>query len=126
MKYITSKILSFAIVLLGVAALVPAPAMAVNVITDSCKGAGASAKICDADKENIEEDGTVATLINILMFGLGSIAVIAIIVGGIIYATSNGDASKTKRAKDIILYSVVGLIVALMAWGIVSFVLQRF
>lgn len=126
MNYLKAKILTFAVVLLGVAAFVPAPAMAVNVITDSCKGANASATLCDVEKKNIENNGTVATLINVMMFGLGTIAVIAIIIGGITYATSNGDSSKTKRAKDIILYAVIGLVVAIMAWGIVSFVLQRF
>jgi len=49
-----------------------------------------------------------------------------IIVGGIRYATSNGDQSAVKGAKDTILYAVVGLIVALVAYAIVNFVINQF
>jgi uncharacterized membrane protein YjfL (UPF0719 family) len=49
-----------------------------------------------------------------------------IIVGGIKYVISNGDSSKVKSAKDTIMYSVVGLVVALLAYAIVKFVLTQF
>lgn len=52
----------------------------------------------------------------------GLMATIAIIVGGIMYSTSMGDAGKTKKARDTILYGVIGLIVAVMSFAIVSFV----
>lgn len=56
---------------------------------------------------------------------LGIAAVIAIIVGGIMYATSAGDPNQITRAKNIILYSVVGIVVVLMAFTITSFVIGR-
>ena len=56
---------------------------------------------------------------------VGIIAVIGIIIGGVQYATSAGDASKAKRAKNTILYSIIGLVVALLAWAIVNFVLKN-
>ncbi len=71
------------------------------------------------------EDG-IKTIVNVLLFILGAIAVIMIIIGGIRYTTSNGDASNTKAAKDTILYAVVGLIVAVLAYAIVNFVLGAF
>jgi hypothetical protein len=46
-----------------------------------------------------------------------------IIVGGLRYVTSGGDASSTKAARDTILYAVVGLVIAVMAFAIVNFVL---
>ena len=55
---------------------------------------------------------------------LGIVSVIFIIVGGIGYATSQGDSGKTKKARDTILYSVIGLIVALLAFAIVTFILK--
>ena len=67
-----------------------------------------------------------ATISNIMLFILGAVAVIMIIVGGIRYATSNGDQSAVKGAKDTILYAVVGLIVALIAYAIVNFVINQF
>jgi hypothetical protein len=65
-------------------------------------------------------------IVNILLYVLGAIAVIMIVIGGIRYATSNGDAGSVKSAKDTILYSVIGLIVAIMAYAIVNFVLTAF
>ena len=46
-----------------------------------------------------------------------------IVMGGISFATSQGDASKTTKARNTILYGVVGLVVALLAFAIVNFVL---
>ena len=68
----------------------------------------------------------VETVINLLLFLIGIIAVIAIIIGGIRYTTSNGDAGQTKAAKDTILYAVIGLIVAIMAYAIVRWVVGVF
>jgi hypothetical protein len=49
-----------------------------------------------------------------------------IVLGGIRYTTSNGEASQVKGAKDTILYAVIGLIVAIMAFAIVNFVVDQF
>ena len=71
------------------------------------------------------EDG-IKNIVNVLLFILGAIAVVMIIIGGVRYTTSNGDASAIKGAKDTILYSVIGLIVAILAYAIVNFVLGAF
>lgn len=55
----------------------------------------------------------------------GIVAVIVIIIGGIRYTTSNGDAAQTKSAKNTILYAVVGLIVIIMAAAITDFVIKN-
>jgi magnesium-transporting ATPase (P-type) len=67
----------------------------------------------------------IQNVINVLLFIIGAIAVIMIIVGGIEYVTSAGDPAKTKKAKDTILYSIVGLVIALLAYAIVNFVLTN-
>ena len=64
-----------------------------------------------------------------IYFLAGVVAVISIIVGGFLYTTSNGsngDASKVKTAKDVILYAVVGLVVVAMAFTITGFVIGKF
>jgi glucose uptake protein GlcU len=66
------------------------------------------------------------TIINVMLQVLGILAVIMIIVGGIRYTISNGDASRVKAAKDTITYAVVGLIVALLSYAIVNFVIGKF
>ena len=67
----------------------------------------------------------VQIIINVILGVLGLICVAMIIVGGIMYTTSQGKPDKVKQAKDIILYSIVGLVVALLAFAVVNFVLVQ-
>lgn len=60
---------------------------------------------------------------NILLFVIGAIAVIMIVLGGIKYTTSNGNADQIKSAKNTIMYAVIGLVVAVLAYAIVNFVI---
>lgn len=55
---------------------------------------------------------------------LGIVAVIYIIIGGINYMTSSGEPGKVKKARDTILYAVIGLIVCVLAFAIVNFVIN--
>ena len=68
--------------------------------------------------------GTINIAINVVLGVLGLLAVIVIIYGGFMYTTSVGDASKIKKAKDTIMYGVVGLVIALLAYAIVNFVVS--
>jgi hypothetical protein len=60
---------------------------------------------------------------NALIFVIGAVAVIMIIVGGLRYVLSNGDAKAAAAGKDTILYAVVGLVFAVASYAIVNFVL---
>lgn len=64
----------------------------------------------------------VIKITNTMMIVLGALSVIMIIYGGIQYVLSAGDAKKVESAKNTILYSVIGLIVAILAGAIVNFV----
>lgn len=55
----------------------------------------------------------------------GAISVIMIIIGGFRYIVSGGDPSSTKGAKDTILYAVIGLVIAIFAQTIITFVLSN-
>ena len=61
---------------------------------------------------------------NIINVVIGFVAVAFIIFGGIQYTTSAGDPGKVKKAKDTILYGIIGLVVAMLAYAIVNFVLS--
>lgn len=65
----------------------------------------------------------VQDIINVVVGVLGVVAVAVIIIGGVYYVTSQGEAAKITRAKNTILYGIVGLVVALLAFAIVNFVL---
>lgn len=66
---------------------------------------------------------TLNKIINVIIGIVGFIAVIMIIIGGISYSTSAGDPGRVKKAKDTIMYGVIGLVVAILAYAIVNFVL---
>lgn len=66
---------------------------------------------------------SVKTLINVFLFLIGAVAVVMIIFGGFKYVTSSGESSAVSSAKNTILYAVVGLVVAVLAYAIVNFVL---
>jgi hypothetical protein cdivTM_30108 len=68
--------------------------------------------------------GTVNIIINVVLGVLGLLAVVVIIYGGFMYTTSAGDSSKIKKAKDTIMYGVIGLVIALLAFAIVNFVVS--
>ena len=87
-------------------------------------GGGGSSSICGAAKQD-DAPKIVTNVINAILFVLGIGAVVMIVIGGIRYTTSNGDASAVKGAKDTVLYAVVGLVVAMMAFLIVNFVIDR-
>lgn len=67
-------------------------------------------------------DTVANNIIKIVSGLLGLLAVVVMIYGGFTFLTSTGDASKVAKGKKIILYGVIGLIVSLMAFAIVSFV----
>ena len=66
----------------------------------------------------------IKNILGAVFIVVGIIAVIFIIIGGINYTTSQGDPVKVKKAKDTILYGIIGLIVSLLAFAIVQFVLD--
>lgn len=74
--------------------------------------------------DNTDLMSVLTTIINVVVGVVGFVAVAMIVMGGISYATSQGDAAKTKKGMNTILYGVVGLVVALLAFAIVNFVLS--
>jgi len=103
-------------------ASVPLFAGATTVIGDNCLLEPDSALCAHKDDSFLSSVGTITKT---LLFVLGAIAVLVIIVAGIMYVVSGGEAAAVKKAKDMILYAVVGLVVALLAFAIVNFVVTK-
>lgn len=55
----------------------------------------------------------------------GIAAVVMIMVGGYKYITSGGDSSKVQEAKKTIMWSLIGLVVIILARSIILFVLSK-
>lgn len=79
----------------------------------------------DKDTTNGDANGLIGNIVNFLIGITAVIAIFVIIIAGIQMATSQGDASKVGKARNMILYAVVGLVIAIVAYAIVNFVLKN-
>ena len=81
---------------------------------------------CDDEAGEQVVDSRAQNILTALTWFGGVAAVIFIVVGGIQLATSEGDPAKTKKGRSTVLFSVIGLIVALLASFIVGVVEKLF
>ena len=65
---------------------------------------------------------TIPGILNLVFAIMGGISVVIIAIAGLKYTLSMGEPSATKKAKDTILYAVIGLFVSILAVAIVSIV----
>lgn len=70
----------------------------------------------------IGDTGVFNRITSIMLFVVGAVAVIMLIFGGIRYVVSGGDQNSVTAAKNTILYAIIGIIVAMLAYAAVSFV----
>lgn len=103
-------------------ALVSQPAFAATGLDEARSGAN---KVQTGGENSRSVNQILRTVTNVLLFIIGAISVIMIIVGGIRYTTSNGDANRVTAAKNTIMYAIVGLVVAIVAYAIVDFVIDQ-
>lgn len=131
MKNIKNIVLALAVVLSGVI-FTSAPVHACDPKTDvQC------VPICDElDDEQkaaagctVGKDDSISTnlthIIDAAITVVGILAVLVIVIAGQRYVVSGGDSAKIKQAKDMILYAIVGLVIAILAWAIISFVAKN-
>ena len=85
---------------------------------------GAMAVQCDGCPSDLFGDtGVFKQITNTILYIVGIVAVIMLIIGGIRYVVSGGDAKKVTDAKNTILYAIIGLIICFLAFAIVNFVI---
>lgn len=70
-------------------------------------------------------DGVFTNITNTILYAVGIISVIMLIWGGLRYVVSGGDSKKVTDAKNTIMYAIIGLIIAILAYAIVHFVLTQ-
>ena len=64
-------------------------------------------------------------IINGVLYVVGILAVVMVIIGGVKYTTSGGDSAAVTSAKNTILYGIIGLVIAILAYAIVNFVIGK-
>jgi len=103
--------------LIGVLLIASFPALAVEFDPDN--------QIKDSTKLPDPEGGPEGVVVKIIQWslgGLGLFAVIMVIWGGYGWMMAAGNEEKIKKAKAILSYAIIGLIIILLAWAMVSFV----
>jgi hypothetical protein len=68
---------------------------------------------------------TINNIKNVIFGIIGAFALLSITLSGLKYITSSGDAQKTSEAKNGIVYSLVGLALAITADAIITFVVKK-
>jgi multisubunit Na+/H+ antiporter MnhB subunit len=68
---------------------------------------------------------TTQNIINLMLYAIGIIAVLLIIISSMRFVSSRGDSNAVSKARTALIYSVVGLVVAVTAFAIVNFVIFR-
>lgn len=95
--------------------------------TLTINGGADCAQATSGQPTNLFGSGGIFTKItDVLLFIIGAVAVIMLIIGGIRYVVSGGDSSAVTGAKNTILYAVIGIVVALLAYALVHFVITSF
>lgn len=105
---------------------VPAQVGAVAAIDDAfCNDPlNKDAVVCKGKNDSVKD--LIGAAVNTLLFLIGVAAVIVIIIGAITYTTSNGEEAQIVRAKNMIFYAVIGLVIAFSAYAIVNWVIKVF
>ena len=82
----------------------------------------------DEQPENLfnGDDSVFQTVTNVMLFLIGAISVVMLIYGGIRYTISQSDSTAVTNAKNTIMYAVIGIVIAILAFAIVNFVVTTF
>ncbi len=106
------------------------PAMAVDCATNpnapDCPCAGQTTGVCTDLKDSGKFNSNIKAVINILLYGVSIVAVIMAVVSGIRWITSAGNVDNATKARHTLIYSVIGVAVAALAYVIVNFVVGLF
>jgi len=125
---IFKKILTVGMLMIGLLGVFAPAVSAANGI-NICSGENGGDKSVYCQNRGSGEtqvNGIIKTIVEVLLTAVGAISIIMIVIGGIMFALSSGDAQKAAKARNTVLYAVVGLAVSLFASAIVNFVFNRF
>lgn len=64
----------------------------------------------------------IGNIIKLIMSLIGMLSIVFILVGGLQLVYSTGDASRVKRGRETLIYAVIGLILSIGAFALVSFI----
>ncbi len=128
-KYLMSLAMVVMFVLVQVTAI-PTPATAVNLFggVDCSNPKVAESAVCQDAQKNTNnpltgKNGVILRVSRILAIIAGLAAVIIIIVSGLRYVMAGSDSNQAASARTAIIYSLIGIVVILVAQSLVALIL---
>jgi len=106
------------LIVFGLIFILQPPVSALSIVdgANAARGTGQPAEL-------FGDGGFVTTITGVMLFAVGALSVIMLIIGGLRYVISGGNASAVTAAKNTVLYAIVGLVVSFLAYAIINFVL---
>lgn len=92
---------------------------------DYIKKTGGTLSGCTSGEAVDKKDGYFSSFANTLISVAAIVSTLFLLIGAAQYITADGNAGRIEQAKLTVLYSVIGLTVAILARPIVGFVIQR-
>jgi len=118
-------------VFFGFLLLTPAQvgAQQVNLFGQACKNNNSKSSVCQDAKAGKNNNplygprGIISRVVNLLSIVVGVAAVLGIIVAGIKFMTSASDPKGAGEARELVIYALIGLVIATLAQVLVKTVL---
>jgi hypothetical protein len=125
---------------MGYALVAPAPSFAVNVISPACESTANLPKdqqpaVCQDNNANqtsvnsnnviLGPNGLATKGVEIFVILVGITSVVVMMISGVRLSTAGGNAESAATARRGIIYALAGVVIAVLAQAIVSFVLSR-
>lgn len=104
--------------------LAASSALAGGTSVNPCPDAGQFQNLCDLDSSNI--GAIVGAAVTFILIVAVLIALFFLIFGGIRWITSGGDKGKVESARGTIIAAIIGLVIAFLAFFILSLALSFF
>lgn len=113
----------------GSAFAAPAPLTNFAAACDAVPGSP-KAQVLEGSKQTGETctdvgvNNIVNTIVSILSYVVGVVAIIVVLLAGFKYITAAGDSGKITSAKNTLVYAIIGLVIAALAQVIVNTVFK--
>lgn len=95
---------------------------ATSILNDPCEKGYVGPDKCISGGGESDILNLVANVVTWLTIAIGILSVVFIIISAVQIITSGGDTEKVKKARRTLLYSIIGLVVAILANVIISLV----
>lgn len=100
-----------------------------NVLADDLSEGGSGLQIAGTEEVDISSDidkrplgDVIKDMVNYFLGFLGFVAVIMFVYAGVLWVVSGGDEGQIEKAKKIMTYAVLGIVVIILSYSIVRFI----